>query len=48
LIFVDAKVAGVGADEPFVEDTAGKLVEVLLLEGDEETGTDLGCDRDVV
>ena len=48
LVFVNAQVAGIGADEPFVEDAAGKLVELLLLEGDEETGADLGGDRDVV
>ncbi len=48
LVFVDAQMAGVGADKPFVEDAAGKLIEVVLLEGDQEAGTDLGGDRDVV
>ena len=38
LVFVDAQMAGVGADKPFVEDAAGKLVEVFFLEGDEESG----------
>ena len=48
LVFVEAQMAGVGADEPFVEDTAGKLVEVLFLEGNDEFGRDLGRNRDVV
>ncbi len=48
LVFVESQMAGVGADKPLVEDTAGKLVEVLLFEGGEEAGANLGCERDIV
>ena len=34
LVFVEAQMAGVGADKALIEDAAGKLVEVVLLEGD--------------
>src|SRR5579863_6111480 len=39
-LFVEADVAGVGADESFIEDAAGKLVEVFFFEGAEHAGAD--------
>src|SRR5208283_2679405 len=49
--FVEADLAGVGADETFVEDAAGELVEMLVLDGAEHAGADLrgggdGVERD--
>jgi hypothetical protein len=41
-LFVESDLAGVGAHETFVEDAAGKLVEVLVLEGAEHAGADFG------
>jgi len=38
--FVEADVAGVGPDEPFVENAAGKLVEVFVFDGAEHAGAD--------
>jgi len=40
LLFVEADVAGVGADESFIEDAAGKLIEVFFFEGAEHAGAD--------
>ena len=40
--FVESDLTGVGAHETFVEDAAGKLVEVLLFEGAEHAGADFG------
>src|SRR4029077_14132869 len=48
LIFVDPDVASVRAHETFVEDAAGKLVEFLFFQGAQQTGADLGAERDVV
>ena len=42
LFFVEANLAGVGADETFIEDAAGKLVEVFVLEGAQHAGADFG------
>jgi hypothetical protein len=39
-LFVESDLAGVGAHETFVEDAAGKLVEVLVLESAEHAGAD--------
>ena len=39
---VEAEVLGVGANESFVEDSTGKLVEVLLLDGLEHARADFG------
>ncbi len=49
--FVEADLAGVGADETFVEDAAGELIEMLVLDGAEHAGADLrsggdGVERD--
>jgi len=41
-LFVESDLAGVGAHETFVEYAAGKLVEVLVLEGAEHAGADFG------
>ncbi len=41
-LFVESDLAGVGAHEAFVEDAAGKLVKVLVLEGAEHAGADFG------
>ena len=40
--------AGVSADKSLIKDTAGKLVEMVLFNGAQESGADLGGDRDVV
>jgi hypothetical protein len=40
--FVESDLAGVGADEAFVEDAAGKLVEVFVFEGAQHAGADFG------
>jgi hypothetical protein len=40
--FVESDLAGVGADEPFVEDAAGELIEVFVFEGAQHAGADLG------
>ena len=40
--FVESDLAGVGAHKTFVEDAAGELVEVLLFEGAQHAGADLG------
>ncbi len=39
---VEADLAGVGADEPLIENTAGKLVEVFFLEGAQHARTNFG------
>ena len=33
---------GVGADKILIKDSAGKLIELLFLDGDQEAGADLG------
>jgi hypothetical protein len=40
--FVEPYLARVGADEPFIEDAAGKLVEVFLFQGAQHASADLG------
>jgi len=35
-------VTGVGADETFIEDAAGKLVKVFLFDGAQHAGADFG------
>ena len=40
--FVESDLAGVGAHETFVEDAAGKLVEVFVFQGAQHAGADLG------
>ena len=40
--FVESDLAGVGAHETFVEDAAGKLVEVFVLEGAQHASADFG------
>lgn len=42
VFLVEAEILGVSADEAFVEDAAGELVEVLLFDGAEHAGADLG------
>lgn len=39
---IEAEVLGVGANESFIKDTAGKLIEVFLFDGFEHAGADLG------
>jgi hypothetical protein len=41
-LFVESDLAGIGAYESFVEDAAGKLVEVFVLESTQHTGADFG------
>jgi hypothetical protein len=38
--FVEADLAGVGADEAFIENSAGELVEVFVFEGAQHAGAD--------
>ena len=45
---VKAEVVSVGANESFIKDAAGKLVEVLVLEGVQQTGADFGGLRDLL
>jgi hypothetical protein len=40
-LFVKADLAGVGADETFIEDAAGELVEAFVLESAQHAGADL-------
>jgi hypothetical protein len=40
--FVEADLAGVGADETLIEDAAGKLVKVFFFDGAEHAGADFG------
>jgi len=42
LFFVEANLASIGAHETFIEDAAGKLVEVFVLEGAQHAGADFG------
>ncbi len=42
LVFVDAQIMGVSADKAFVEDAAGKLVELFLFQGLQAAAGDLG------
>jgi hypothetical protein len=46
LVFVQADLAGVGADETFVEDATRKLIEVLIFNGAEHAKTDFRGGRD--
>jgi hypothetical protein len=39
---VESDLTGVGAHETFVEDAAGKLIEVFLFEGAQHPGADFG------
>jgi len=48
--FGEAELAGVGADETFIEDAAGKLIEALFFQGEKHARADLrrvgnGLDR---
>jgi len=45
---VEAEMLGVGANESFIEDAAGKLIEVFLFDGLEHAGADLGYVGDVI
>jgi len=45
---VEAEMLGVSANESFVEDAAGKLIEVFVLDGFEHAGTDLGDVGDII
>jgi hypothetical protein len=40
--FIEADLAGVGADKTFVEDAAGKLVKVFFFDGAQHAGADFG------
>lgn len=40
--FIEADLAGVGADESFIEDAAGELIEVFVFEGAQHAGADFG------
>jgi hypothetical protein len=42
LFFVQPDLAGVGADETFVENASGELVEVFIFEGAQHAGADFG------
>ncbi len=42
LFFVEADLAGIGAHEAFIEDSARELVEMLVLQRAQHAGTDLG------
>ena len=42
LFFVEAEATGVGADEAFIEDAAGELVEVVLFQGKQHASANLG------
>lgn len=45
---VEAEMLGVGANESFIEDPAGKLIEGFIFDGLEHAGADLGYVGDVV
>jgi len=47
LFVVESEMLGVGADETFVEDAAGELVEALLFNGQEHARADFGDVGDV-
>lgn len=42
LFIVEPEMAGVGADESFIKDTAGKLIEAFVFDGFEHARADLG------
>jgi hypothetical protein len=42
LFFIQSDLAGVSANKTFIEDAAGKLVKVFVLEGAQHAGADLG------
>jgi hypothetical protein len=51
LIFVQANLAGVGADESLIEDASGKLIEMLIFNRAQHAGADFcrggnGFERD--
>ena len=46
--FVNSNRTGVGLNKAFVEDPAGKLVEVFFLDGEQEAGADLGGQGDLL
>jgi hypothetical protein len=48
LVFIKTNVASVCANESFIEDTAGKLLELFLFQRTEQTSANLGVQRDVV
>ena len=48
ILGIEAEVLGVGADESFVEDSAGKQFEVFLFDGLQHAGADLGDVGNVV
>ena len=43
--FIEANLAGVGADEPFVENAAGELLEFFFFQGAQHAGADFGGAR---
>ena len=45
LFFIEAQVAGIGADETLIEDAAGEAVELLVFEGLQQAGADFGGRR---
>ena len=42
LFVIEAEVLGVGANETFIKDAAGELIEVFLFDGFEHARADLG------
>src|SRR5690242_19360157 len=42
LVFIQADVPRIGANEPFIENPSRKLIEVIFFEGPEHAGSDLG------
>jgi hypothetical protein len=48
LLFVHAEMAGVGADEAFIEDAAGKLLETLFFQSAQEVGANFGGQGDFI
>lgn len=45
---IEAEMLGVGANESFVEDAAGQLIEVFFFDGFEHAGADLGDVRNLI
>ena len=48
LVGIEAEMLGIGADESFIENTAGKLIEVFFFDGLEHARADLGDVGDVI
>lgn len=48
LLFINADAAGVSADETFIEDAAGKLLEMILFQRLQKPGADFGGLGDLV